>query len=100
MVKLSVADVQVKYRTVEVEETCPSCGARLERRQGSQRNGVRELNLASANYYGAFLSADEDRFEVDPESGEERPHDGVWIVFGYECTGCGELLASGVVDVT
>jgi len=61
---------------------------------------VRELNLASANFYGSLGRLDDEGgFTVDPGSDEEHPSDAVWVVFAYECAGFGELLATGSVDV-
>jgi predicted RNA-binding Zn-ribbon protein involved in translation (DUF1610 family) len=103
MLRVSVADVEVKYRSVEVPEECPMCGARLVTGADGQRGAVRELNLASANYFGTFgreRGEGVDGFAIDPESGEEHPSDAVWVVFGYECAACGEVLASGCVDVS
>jgi predicted RNA-binding Zn-ribbon protein involved in translation (DUF1610 family) len=100
MLRVSVADVEVKYRVVEVPEVCPMCGAQLRGETGDGRGAVRELNLASANYFGTFGREDGDGFAVDPESGEEHPSDALWVVFGYECVSCGEVLASGCVDVS
>ncbi len=100
MFQVSVADVEVKYRTVEVPETCPMCGSRLTGPTGGRWAPVRELNLASSNFYGTFGDDPERPFDVDAESGAEEPSDGIWVVFGYECAGCGELLASGAVDVS
>jgi predicted RNA-binding Zn-ribbon protein involved in translation (DUF1610 family) len=100
MLRVSVADVEVKYRQVEVPEACPMCGAALEARGEDGLGAVRELNLASTNFFGAFGRTDGEGFVVDPEGGEEHPSDAVWVVFGYECARCGELLASGAVDVS
>src|SRR5512137_547839 len=99
MMTISVADVDVKYRTVEVPEVCPMCGNRLQTNGRLRRAAVRELNLASANFFGTFGRDGEDGFLVDTEAGEEHPSDAVWIVFGYECADCGEVLASGSVGV-
>ncbi len=96
---VSVADVDVKYRDVEVPESCPMCGNRLATRLAT-RPAVRELNLASANFYGTFgRDLGDVGFDVDAEVPEEHPSDAVWIVFGYECVGCDELLATGTVSV-
>ncbi len=100
MLRVSVADVEVKYRQVEVPEACPMCGSRLETGADGRQGAVRELNLASANYFGTFGREDGEGFLVDPEAGEEHPSDSVWVVLGYECARCGELLASGSVDVS
>jgi predicted RNA-binding Zn-ribbon protein involved in translation (DUF1610 family) len=99
MTTISVADVDVKYRTVEVPDTCPMCGNRLATDGKGCRPAVRELNLASANFLGTFGRDNGDGFQVDTETGEEHPSDAVWIVFGYECAHCGELLATGSVGV-
>lgn len=100
MFRVSVADVEVRYRTVEVPERCPMCGRALSERDGGERGAVRELNLASANFYGSLGRPEDDGgFIVDPGSDEERPSDAVWVVFAYECAECGELLATGSVDV-
>ena len=99
MTTISVADVDVKYRTVEVPDTCPMCGNRLASDGTGRRPAVRELNLASANFFGTFGRDDGDGFLVDTETEEEHPSDAVWIVFGYECAHCGELLATGSVGV-
>ena len=99
MMTISVADVDVKYRSVEVPDTCPMCGNRLATDGKTTRPAVRELNLASANFFGTFGRDGGDGFEVDTETGEEHPSDAVWIVFGYECADCGEVLASGSVGV-
>ncbi|HTP27498.1 MAG TPA: hypothetical protein VMK12_17830 [Anaeromyxobacteraceae bacterium] len=98
MLKISVADVLVRYRTVEVPETCPECGSQLEEGKKSQ-SAVRELNLASANYYGAFRAEEGGAFHVDPASQEETPADALWVVYAYECSACGEVLATGALDV-
>ena len=98
MFKVSIADVLVRYRTVEVPESCPACAGRLEEGRKS-RSGVRELNLASANYYGAFRAEEGGAFHVDPASDEETPADAVWLVYAYECSACGEVLATGTLDV-
>jgi hypothetical protein len=99
MPTISVADVDVKYREVEVPEACPMCGARLVAR-GTRYPAVRELNLASANFYGMFRREGGDGgFSVAADMPEEHPSDAVWIVFGYECVRCGELLATGSVNV-
>ncbi len=100
MTTISVADVDVKYRTVEVPDTCPMCRSRLASDDGHCRPAVRELNLASANFFGAFGRDAGDGFLVDTEAGEEHPSDAVWIVFGYECAACGELLATGSIGVS
>jgi DNA-directed RNA polymerase subunit RPC12/RpoP len=99
MTTINVADVDVKYRTVEVPDTCPMCGSRLASEGEQRRPAVRELNLASANFLGTFGRDDGDGFLVDTETGEEHPSDAVWIVFGYGCAHCGELLASGSIGV-
>ena len=99
MTTISVADVDVTYRTVEVPDTCPMCGNRLATEGKGPRPAVRELNLASANFFGTFGRDGGDGFQVDTETGEEHPSDAVWIVFGYECAHCGELLATGSVGV-
>ncbi len=99
MMTISVADVDVKYRTVEVPEVCPMCGNQLQTNGKLRRAAVRELNLASANFFGTFGRDGEDGFLVDTEAGEEHPSDAVWIVFGYECADCGEVLANGSVGV-
>jgi len=99
MTTISVADVDVKYRTVEVPDACPMCGNRLASEGEQRRPAVRELNLASANFFGTFSLDEGDGFQVDGETGEEHPSDAVWIVFGYECAHCGELLASGSIGV-
>ncbi len=98
MLKISVADVFVRYRSVEVPESCPACGGRLEEGR-KNRSGVRELNLASANYYGAFRAEEGGAFHVDPASHEEMPPDAVWLVYAYECSACGQVLATGALDV-
>lgn len=96
---VNIADVDVKYHLVEVPESCPMCKSRLMTREGFRR-AVRELDLASANYYGTFGRGDGDSgFTIDPAASEEHPSDAVWIVFGYECVRCGELLATGTVSV-
>ncbi len=100
MTTISIADVDVKYRTVEVPDTCPMCGNRLASDGAGRRPAVRELNLASANFFGTFGRDDEDGFLVDTETEEEHPSDAVWFVFGYECVHCGELLATGSVGVS
>ena len=100
MPNISVADVEVKYRTVEVPEACPMCGSHLASDGAGRRPAVRELNLASANFLGSFGREGGDGFLVDTEAGEEHPSDAVWIVFGYECARCGELLATGSVGVS
>jgi len=99
MTIISVADVDVKYRTVEVPDTCPMCGRRLASDGERCRPAVRELNLASANFFGTFGRDGGDGFLVDTEAGEEHPSDAVWIVFGYECAACGELLATGSIGL-
>jgi hypothetical protein len=99
MTTISIADVDVKYRSVEVPDTCPTCGNRLASDGAGGRPAVRELNLASANFFGTFGRDDGDGFLVDTETEEEHPSDDVWIVFGYECVHCGELLATGSVGV-
>jgi len=100
MTTISIADVDVKYRTFEVPDTCPMCGNRLASDGTGRRPAVRELNLASANFFGTFGRDDGDGFLVDTETEEEHPSDAVWIVFGYECVNCGELLATGSVGVS
>jgi hypothetical protein len=100
MFRVNVADVEVKYRTVEVPDLCPMCGRDLSTTSVGERSAVRELNLASANFYGSLGRSEEDGgFTVDPASDEEHPSDAVWVVFAYECARCGELLATGSVDV-
>ena len=99
MTTISIADVDVKYRTFEVPDTCPMCGNRLATDGKQCRPAVRELNLASANFFGTFGREGGDGFQVDTETEEEHPADAVWIVFGYECVQCGELLATGTVSV-
>lgn len=99
MTHISVADVDVKYRSVEVPDRCPACGLALASEGKRCRPAVRELNLASANFFGTFGRNGGDGFQVDSEAGEEHPSDAVWIVFAYECVACGELLATGAVDV-
>ena len=99
MASISVADVDVKYRVVEVPDICPMCGNRLASDGDSRQPAVRELNLASANFFGTFGRDGGDGFLVDTETGEEHPSDAVWIVFGYECAHCGEQLASGSLGV-
>ncbi len=95
---VNVADVDVKYHQVEVPEACPMCGSRLATR--GFRRAVRELNLASANFYGTLgRDGGDSGFAIDPAASEEHPSDAVWIVFGYECVRCGELLATGTVSV-
>ena len=101
MPHVTVADVSVKYRTVEVPDVCPACGARLMTPAGGRCAPVRELNLASSNFYGSFVRDHElQAFEVDPDSSEEHPSDALWVAFAYECACCGELLASGAVDAS
>ncbi len=101
MATINVADVDVKYRAVEVPDSCPMCGNRLASEGAGRRPAVRELNLASANFFGTFGREDEDdEFLVDTETSEEHPSDSVWIAFGYECAACGELLASGALSVS
>ena len=97
---ITIVDVQAKYRTVEVPDSCPLCSAVLERAGGRRRPAVRELNLASSNFYGTFGPGDDTEFEVDTEAGEQRPSDSIWLVYGYECANCGELLAAGHLDVS
>jgi hypothetical protein len=58
MLRVGVADVEVKYRRVEVPEVCPLCGSRLETGAEGRRVAVRELNLASANFLGTFCRED------------------------------------------
>lgn len=100
MFRVSVADVEVTYRTVEVPDGCPMCGRVLSQRGGGEPGAVRELNLASANFYGSLGRSEvEGGFTVDPGSDEEHPSDALWVVFAYECAACGELLATGAVDV-
>jgi hypothetical protein len=98
MLTVSVADVAVKYRTVEVPEVCPMCGTRLTDEADGREAPVRELNLASSNFYGCFANDPEHWFHVDPAAEEEQPSDALWVVFAYECAGCGELLATGTVE--
>ena len=98
MLQVSVADVAVKYRTVEVPEVCPMCGARFTGGPEGREAPVRELNLASSNFYGCFADGPEHSFHVDPAGEEEQPSDALWVVFAYECTGCGELLATGTIE--
>jgi hypothetical protein len=98
MLLVSVADVEVKYRTVEVPEVCPMCGVRLTNGPEGREAPVRELNLASSNFYGCFANDPEHSFHVDPAAEEEQPSDALWVVFAYECTGCGELLATGAIE--
>ncbi|MBI5068697.1 MAG: hypothetical protein HZB56_10695 [Deltaproteobacteria bacterium] len=100
MTIINVADVDVRYRTVEVPDTCPACGSCLASEGRRCRPAVRELNLASANFFGTFGRNGGDGFQVDTEGGEEHPSDAVWIVFGYECVACGELLATGSLGVS
>ncbi len=97
MLLISVADVEVKHRTVEVPEACPLCGARLTAAANGHGAPVRELNLASSNFYGSFANDPEHAFRVDGDAGEEHPSDALWVVFAYECASCGELLATGTV---
>ena len=100
MATINVADVDVKYRAVEVPDSCPMCGNRLASKGAGRRPAVRELNLASANFFGAFgRPGDRDGFALDPDTPEEHPSEAIWVVFGYECTGCGELLATGDLSV-
>jgi len=98
MLLMCVADVEVKYRTVEVPEVCPMCGARLTAPSSGHLAPVRELNLASSNFYGAFANDPEHPFDVDSEAGEEHPSDALWVAFAYECASCGELLATGTIE--
>ena len=100
MTTVSVADVDVKYRTAEVPDVCPMCGSRLATDGDVVRAAVRELNLASANFFGSFGREGGAGFLVDGDAGEEHPSDAVWIVFSYECASCGEMLASGSVGVS
>lgn len=97
MLRVNVADVTVKYRTVEVPEVCPMCGSRLAAPLHG-RARVRELNLASANFYGAIGRDHGEGFVVDTEAGEEHPSDAIWIAYAYECVGCGEILATGTIE--
>jgi ribosomal protein S27E len=97
MLRVNVADVTVTYRTVEVPEVCPMCGGRLAAPIRG-RAQVRELNLASANFYGAIGRENGEGFVVDTEAGEEHPSDAIWIAYAYECAGCGEILATGTVE--
>jgi hypothetical protein len=90
MLQVTVADVSMKYCTVAVPETCPRCGARLTVLSAGRWAPVRELNLASSNFYGSFANDPEQTFRVDADRGEEKPSDAVWIVFAYECASCGE----------
>jgi ribosomal protein S27E len=99
MLLVRVADVAVKYRTVEVPEVCPMCGARLTGGPDGGEAAVRELNLASSSFYGCFGSDPDHVFHVDPGADEEQPSDALWVVFAYECAGCGELLATGTIGV-
>ncbi len=100
MPTVSVADVSVTYRDVEVPERCPNCGGHLAAGECSPQT-VRELNLASASFYGTIEPRGGDAgFCLDPETPEEYPSDAMWIVFGYECVRCGELLATGSVDAS
>ena len=99
MASISVADVDVKYRTVEVPDICPMCGNHLASDGDSRRPAVRKLNLASANFFSTFGRDGGDGFLVDTETEEEHPSDAEWIVFGYECAHCGEQLASGSLGV-
>jgi len=98
MLLMSVADVEVKHRTVEVPETCPMCGARLTAPGNGRFAPVRELNLASSDFYGSFANDPEHTFHVDSEAGEEHPSDALWVVFAYECASCGEVLATGTIE--
>lgn len=69
---VNVADVDVKYHQVEVPEACPMCGSSLATRDGYRR-AVRELNLASANYYGTLGREDDDSgFTLDLRRRPER----------------------------
>ena len=97
MLRVNVADVTVKYRTVEVSEVCPMCGSRLAAPLVG-RARVRELNLACANFYGAIGRDHGEGFVVDTEAGEEHPSDSIWISYGYACAGCGETLACGTIE--
>jgi hypothetical protein len=97
---INVADVEVKYRTVEVPDACPTCGSPLASDGDRARPAVRELKLASANFLGAFGRDAPEEFRVDMEAPEEHPSDAVWIAFGYECARCGEVLATGSVDAS
>lgn len=96
MLLISVADVAVKYRTVEVPEACPMCGARLTMQGNGRFAPVR--SLASSNFYGSFANDPEHTFHVDAEAGEEHPSDALWVHFAYECASCGELLATGTIE--
>jgi hypothetical protein len=98
MLLISVADVEVKHRSVEVPEACPMCGADLTAQGNGRLAPVRELNLASSNFYGSFANDPEHTFHVDSDAGEEHPSDSLWVVFAYECASCGELLATGTIE--
>jgi hypothetical protein len=96
-IRVVVADIAVRYRAVEVPEVCPLCGTRLAV-PTPDGGRVRELNLASANFLGAFGTGEGEGFLVDAVLGEEHPSDALWIPFGYECAGCGETLACGTIE--
>jgi predicted RNA-binding Zn-ribbon protein involved in translation (DUF1610 family) len=98
MLVLTVADIEVKHRTVEVPEKCPGCGTKLATWDPDKRAPVRERNLTSSNFLGRFADDPEHPFRVDPRSSEERPFDEMWVPTGYECTNCGEVLATGTLD--
>ena len=98
MLVMQVADIEVKHRTVEVPEKCPACGATLAAWDPDKEAPVRELNLTTSNFYGRFADDPSHPFRVDPRGGEEYPAEAMWVAFGYECAGCGEVLATGALD--
>ena len=94
MARLIVKDLEVRYREVEVDPVCGSCGADLTEPRAvvfydgagrTQDGGLRTVRAAHAAHDFAADQADD-----AADAGLE-----VTWVEQYECAGCGAVLAEG-----
>lgn len=96
MPKLEIADVTIKYRVVEVPESCPKCGASLVKKTDDDHSNLEEANYADTYYRGAIIDArEEGTHEFDVDSGYGPSTGETFIVVGYNCGKCHETLVAG-----
>jgi hypothetical protein len=94
MAKVTIADITIRYRDVEIPEKCPSCGRSFTEPESAN---LREVDYVDQYMYGWLMDEEGDRKVWEPagtpsygqlEFGESN------IVVGYSCA-CTEVLVSG-----
>lgn len=82
--KLTVEDIIVRSRDIEVPKKCPKCGADL-----TQEGSMKVWEYQDQSRFCHIIN-DTVEWETDqPDSGES------WLACSYECHSCGHVLAFG-----